>query len=223
MSIAFFDLDKTLIADNSARLYMWHLYQENDISLWQLLNASYWLGKYHLGFTNIEKVIHKSISLLSGEKAKNISQKTIAFYHDSIKNLYRPKALLAINDHKHLGEKTALLTSSFYELASLVQKDLALDFCLCTRLAIDDDGCYTGKTLGSPCFGRNKLDFAHKLCAELNIDLKDCTFYTDSASDIPLLNKVGQAICVNPDPHLLIWAKIKGWTIIDWGKPDEST
>ena len=104
MSIAFFDLDKTLIADNSARLYMWHLYQENDISLWQLLNASYWLGKYHLGFTNIEKVIHKSISLLSGEKAKNISQKTIAFYHDSIKNLYRPKALLAINDHKHFGK-----------------------------------------------------------------------------------------------------------------------
>jgi HAD superfamily hydrolase (TIGR01490 family) len=221
MGIAFFDLDKTLIADNSARLYIWKLYQQRDISLLQLLQASYWIAKYHLGFTNIEDFIKRGLDLLSGEDANEVQNRTNNFYHSTIKNLYRPGALLAIKAHQKLGQKIALLTSSFYELSSLVQKELHFDFCLCTRLEIDKYGYYTGKTLGPPCFGKNKVNFAKNLCHETGISLKHCTFYTDSASDIPLLAVVGRAVCVNPDPHLLARAHLKGWDIVDWGKPHE--
>jgi phosphoserine phosphatase len=94
-----------------------------------------------------------------------------------------------------------------------------MDFCLCTELEVDQHGLYTGKTIGPPCFGKNKVMFAKSLCDKLSITLESCTFYSDSASDLPLLNLVGSPVAVNPDPHLRARAQMKKWPIVDWGKP----
>jgi HAD superfamily hydrolase (TIGR01490 family) len=219
MSIAFFDLDKTLIAENSAKLWLKALWSNRDINLPHMIHASYWLAKYHLGFTKMDEVIEKGLSLIAGESSLDILNKTRDFYQTTIKNLYRPGAIAALKAHQELGHQVSLLTSSFDGLSLLVQRDLGLDFCLCTRLEVDAQGLYTGKTLGPPCFGKNKVFFAEQLCDQLKISLSQCTFYTDSASDLPLLNLVGRAVAVNPDPHLRARAQMKRWEIVDWGKP----
>lgn len=219
MSIAFFDLDKTLIAENSAKLWLKDQWNKREIKISQMLFASYWLAKYHMGFTKIEEMIEKSLTLVEGIKKSSIINSTEAFYHSTIKNLYRPGALLAIKEHRDLGHKISLLTSSFDGLSFLVQKELGLDHCLCTTLEVNHDGFYTGKSAGPVCFGKNKVVFAQKLCDKLNISIKNCTFYTDSASDIPLLHLVGRAVAVNPDPHLRARAQFYRWEIVDWGHP----
>lgn len=219
MSIAFFDLDKTLIADNSAKLWLKAQWHTRQINLPQMLRASYWLAKYHLGFTKMDEVIEKSLLLLKGENKQDIIEVTEEFYQESIRDLYRPGALTALKEHKDLGHKVSLLTSSFDGLSLLVEKDLEFDYCLCTRLEIDPRGQYTGQTIGPPCFGKNKVIFAEELCDKLNLSLHECTFYTDSASDIPLLNLVGRPVAVNPDPHLRARAQMRKWEIVDWGRP----
>lgn len=220
MAIAFFDLDKTLIADNSARLWLKAQWKSRQITLPQMAVASYWLAKYHLGFTKMEEVIEKGLLMLEGEPLQTVMRLTEDFYESSIKDLYRPGAMKAIRMHRDMNHKISLLTSSFDQLSLIVQKELNLDFCLCTRLEVDKKNLYTGKTLGPACFGKNKVQFAEELCNKLNISLEDCTFYTDSASDIPLLNLVGRAVAVNPDPHLRARAQLKKWEIVDWGKPE---
>lgn len=219
MSIAFFDLDKTLIAKNSAKLWLAVQWQTRQIKIHQMVHASFWLAKYHLGFTKLDQVIEKGLALLEGERKSAVWSFTEDFYRTTIKDLYRPGALDAIDYHRQHGHRIALLTSSFDGLSLLVQKDLALDYCLCTELEVDDNGLYTGKTIGPPCFGKNKVYFAQKLCEELQVPIKDCTFYTDSASDIPLLHLVGRAVAVNPDPHLRARAQFYRWEIVDWGQP----
>lgn len=219
MAIAFFDLDKTLIAENSAKLWLKALWNNHDINLAHMIHASYWLAKYHLGFTKMDEVIKKGLGLIEGEDSLDILNKTRDFYETTIKRLYRPGALAAVKAHQELGHQVSLLTSSFDGLSLLVQRDLGLDHCLCTRLEVDTKGLYTGKTLGPPCFGKNKVHFAQSLCEQLKTPLSQCTFYTDSASDLPLLNVVGRAVAVNPDPHLRARAQLKGWEIVDWGKP----
>lgn len=218
MSIAFFDLDKTLLADNSAKLWIKDQWQARLISLPQMLHASYWLFKYHLGFTKLDEVIIKWLSTMEGESKAVVCKATEEFFHKTIKSLYRPGALDALEKHKKLGHKVSLLTSSFDGLSDLVHHDLKFDHCLCTRLEVDD-GLYTGKTLGPPCFGRNKIIFAKKLCEQYNTSLDRCTFYTDSASDIPLLKLVGYPVAVNPDPHLRAMAQVNKWQVVNWGRP----
>lgn len=219
MSIAFFDLDKTLIAENSAKLWLRAQWKSREIKLTQMLYASYWLAKYHLGFTKLDEVLKKGLLLIQGEQQSIILEKTSVFYEQAIKDLYRPGALRAIKHHKELGHTISLLTSSFDELSQIVQKDLAFDHRLCTRLEVDARGLYTGKTIGPPCFGKNKVTFAKELCEQLQVDLRECTFYTDSASDIPLMHLVGRAVAVNPDPHLRARAQLYRWEIVDWGVP----
>lgn len=219
MSIAFFDLDKTLLAENSAKLWLKALWNNREINLAQMLRASYWLAKYHLGYTKMDEVINKGLALVRGEKESIVLEKISVFYQTTIKNLYRPGALDAIKQHKKLGHNISLLTSSFDGLSTLVQKELSFDHCLCTRLEVDNDGLYTGQTIGPPCFGKNKITFAKNLCHNLKIPLKECTFYTDSASDIPLLHLVGAPVAVNPDPHLRARAQLYKWKIVDWGRP----
>jgi HAD superfamily hydrolase (TIGR01490 family) len=219
MSIAFFDLDKTLLAENSAKLWLKAQYKSREITIAQMVTASYWLAKYHLGFTKLDEVIEKSLLMIAGENQTRILKQAADFYKSSIKYLYRPGAIAAIKAHKDLGHKTSLLTSSFDELSTFVQNELSFDHRLCTKLEVDDKGCYTGKTVGPPCFGKNKILFAEKLCKKLAVSLRDCTFYTDSATDMPLLHLVGRPVAVNPDPHLRARAQLYRWEIVDWGVP----
>ncbi len=219
MSIAFFDLDKTLLADNSAKLWLNAQWKSREITVTQMLTATYWLAKYHLGFTKLEEVIAKGLVMIAGEKQSSMLKQASDFYDSRIKKIYRPGALAAINEHKNLGHITSLLTSSFDELSTMVQQELAFDHRLCTTLEVDKNGFYTGKTVGLPCFGKNKVIYAQELCDRLHVSLRDCTFYTDSASDIPLLHLVGRPVAVNPDPHLHARAQLYRWEIVDWGTP----
>lgn len=219
MSIAFFDLDKTLIADNSAKLWLRSEWKSRSIKLSHMLQASYWLAKYHLGFTKLDDIVEKGLALMEGERRDQVLEKTRDFFSSTIKDLYRPGALDAIKRHRDQGHLISLLTSSFDGLSELVAQDLKLDHCLCTILEVDEQGIYTGNTIGPPCFGRNKIIFARDLCYKLNIRLEECWFYTDSASDIPLMNLVGKAVAVNPDPHLRARAQMRKWEIVDWGRP----
>lgn len=218
MTIAFFDLDKTIFSENSAKLWLKAQWRNNRIRPWQMLNASYWLTKYHLGFTKMDDVIKKSLALFKGEKESSILKETEAFFWSDLCHLYRPGALKAIDEERRRNASICLLTSSYSGLAQLVKHDLQLDFCLATNLEVDHNGFLTGNTIGLPCFGSHKIYYAEGLCSALKTSLNQCSFYTDSASDMPLLNIIGRAIAVNPDPHLRAQARLRNWQIVDWGK-----
>lgn len=219
MKIAFFDLDKTLIAENSAKLWLKRQWDNKKISTLVMLKASFWLTKYNFGLSNLEEMMDKSLYLIKGYKHQDIALETKEFYEQSIKNLYRPKALQKVKEHKKNGDIIALLTSSFDDLSRLVQEELQLDYRLCSTLEIDNNGYYTGKSIGPLCFGKNKIIFAQNLCNKLNINLSDCIFYTDSATDLPMLLAVKNPIAINPDPRLKKVAYKNKWPILDWGNP----
>jgi HAD superfamily hydrolase (TIGR01490 family) len=181
-----------------------------------MIKASYWLAKYHIGFTNLDDVITQGLSLMQGHHEADVLKEAKDFFKRDIQSLYRKDALEALKRHRESGHTLALLTSCFDGLAELVSMDLGFDHCLCTRLEVDRQGLYTGRAQGHPCFGRHKIAFAQGLCNTLNIELQSCFFYTDSASDLPLLNLVGRPIAVNPDLHLRAWARLKKWDIVDW-------
>jgi HAD superfamily hydrolase (TIGR01490 family) len=217
MTIAFFDLDKTLISDNSARLWLQAQWKERAISFRHMLYGMYWLTHYHLGFRKMDDLVEKGLTLIRGHKESVIVAETRDFFHSTIKKLYRPGALEAIKQHRAFGHQLSLLTSSFDGLAMLVKEDLGFDHCLCTRLEVDVHGFYTGKSIGLNCFGANKIIFAESLCRTQAISMAQCIFYTDSASDIPLMKLVGTPVAVNPDPHLRARARRNKWLILDWG------
>jgi len=217
--IAFFDLDRTLIAQNSGSLWVRREVELGHIRPWQALQAAAWVTAYELGFSRIEAALQRAIFTLAGSAEQEMRERTAAFYDTHIRSLYRPGALLAIEQHRKAGDALVLLTSSSQYLGELVAAELKLDAMICTRFEVDDKGLHTGRTVGQLCFGMGKLQRAQEFIKQHGARLKDAVFYTDSYADLPVLEAVGRPVAVNPDRRLRRLAASRRWELLDWGTP----
>ncbi len=219
MSVAFFDLDKTLLAVNSGTLWVRRELALGHITRMQALRASLWLARYHLGFVSMEDTVRLAISQIAGTAAQALQERTAAFYAEQVRALYRPGGLRAVEEHRGAGDRLVLLTTSSDYLSELVATELRLDAILCNRFEVDERGLHTGRPLGEVCFGVGKRAYAEDYARQAGVSLSACTFYTDSYSDLPVLEVVGRPVAVHPDHRLRREALRRGWPVVDWGGP----
>lgn len=219
MSVAFFDLDKTLLAVNSGTLWVRRELALGHITWMQALRASLWIIRYHLGFVSMQDEMRAAIAQLAGTPVQPILERTIAFYEEQVRPLYRPGALRALEEHRGAGERLVLLTSSSGYLSELVARDLHLDAILCNRFEVDSQGRHTGRPVGEVCYGTGKRIHAERYANEVGVPLSACAFYTDSYADLPVLEVVGRPVAVHPDQRLRREALRRGWPVVDWGVP----
>jgi HAD superfamily hydrolase (TIGR01490 family) len=219
MRIAFFDLDKTIISRNSATLWIRAELSERRITWRQALRATAWLIRYSLGASDMTSQIRLTIASLAGKREADMRERTRMFHARHIRPLYRPGALTAIETHRRAGEHLVLLTSSSNYLAEEVCRDLRLDDYVCNRFEVDESGRYTGRPIEPLCFGSGKVLLAERYAARHGIALARVTFYTDSHSDLPMLEAAGDPAVVHPDPRLRRLARQRGWRTLDWGTP----
>lgn len=216
MALALFDLDRTLLSVNAGQLWVRREMRSGHISRWQATKAAAWIFGYHLGFSRIEKVLEGAIASMAGASEAEITARTLAFYAEEVAATYRPGARAAVEAHRAAGDTLVLLSSTSIYLADPVMAELRLDRALCNRFEVND-GRLTGRALGEICFGPRKLGHARTLAEELGADLAEATFYTDSASDLAVMEAVKHPVAVHPDPTLRRIARRRGWKIVDWG------
>jgi len=215
--IAFFDLDLTLLSVNSGSLWIRREVALGRLPLRRALRAATWLAQYQLGLTSQASMIAKAIASAAGESAAELAARTASFFETQVRSRYRPGGLAALEAHRAAGDRLVLLSSSSHFMAELVAKDLRLDAILCNRLEVGADGRLTGLTVGPVCFGEGKLVAARAALQGESLDR--CTFYTDSYSDLPVLEAVGRPVVVHPDWRLARHAKQRGWASVDWMGP----
>lgn len=219
VAIAFFDLDRTLLATNSGRVWLRRELKLGHISRWQAAQAAFWLVRYALGFSKLEPAVKRAIGTLAGLEERGLRERSREFYESAVRASFRPGGLSALEQHRAAGDRLVLLTASSLYIAELVADQLKLDAVLCNRLEVGFDGRYTGKPLGEICFGSGKLEHAAAFAKGAGSSLAESTFYTDSYSDLPVLAAVGRPVAVNPDARLRREARRRGWPVVDWGQP----
>lgn len=217
-AIAFFDVDKTLLSVNSASLWLRREFKSGNISRLQALKAGFWISLYQLGFARMEDVLTKAVSTLQGRVEREVIEHTLAFYRNDVQQTIQPAARAAVLRHKERGDLVFLLTSSSNYLSAPIADELNLDGFLANRFVVDK-GVFTGHAVLPLCFGAGKVSHARVVADKLHVDLRQCTFYTDSASDVPMLEAVGVPVAVDPDPRLRRIARRRGWAIETWRQP----
>lgn len=218
MAIAFFDLDLTLLAANSGKLWIRRELALGQVSKRTAVQAALWLAQYQLGLGGLA-LVSRAISTTQGMVESELVARTNSFYERQVRSLFRPGAMAALRTHRASGDRVVLLTASSHFLAEKVAAELELDAILCNRMEVDTAGLLTGRTIGPICYGEGKLIHARAEADAHNVKLGDCAFYTDSFSDVSVLEAVGQPVAVNPDPRLRRRAAKRGWPIVDWGQP----
>lgn len=215
MPLAFFDLDRTLLSVNAGRLWVRAELRAGNLTRWQAARAAAWIFGYHLGYARMERILEEGVATLAGQEEDELRARTRLFYEREIAPTFRRRARAVVEAHRAAGHVLVLLSSTTPYLAEPVCEALGIEHVLCNRFEVVD-GRFTGRPLPPLCFGPGKLVHAESLAGSLGERLTDATFYTDSASDLPVLERVGRPVAVHPDPRLSRIAQRRGWQIDDW-------
>ena len=210
---AFFDLDGTLIARNSAALYMRHLRETGQARRRDLARTFYYVGRYKLGLLDVERAIAVSMGWIRGRDEAAVRVDCEEWYATTIRPYVFPAMTATVDAHRRAGHVPVILTSATRYLAGPLGADLGIEHMLVTQLVVAD-GRFTGEPVRPVCYGDGKTYWAERFAAAHGIDLARSYFYTDSITDLPVLERVGERRVVNPDPRLARVAARRGWPII---------
>lgn len=216
MAIILFDLDRTLLDCNSGSLWLKHEVKTGRVSRWDAFRAAYWFAKYHLGWSNgLQEAFREAARTYRGDPDSELKARSERFFEEQVRLRARPGALQALEHHRAQGDRCVLASSTTQYLASLACETWGLELGVNTVLETVD-GVLTGE-VASMALGQEKLHRAVEWFGEQSSVLEQATFYTDSATDIGLLERVGTPVAINPDGRLRSIAQRRGWRIEDWG------
>jgi HAD superfamily hydrolase (TIGR01490 family) len=214
---AFFDLDRTLVACNTGRLFLRDLRLRGEISLVRVVRALGWLLKYHFSLIDIESMAQKILEGVRGHTERDFEEHCRRLVEGHVLPRLLPDGLRKIEEHRAEGHLIAILSTSPSYIARPVAERLRMDDVLSTQLEVEG-GRFTGRVVGPACFGRGKVHWAELLGNKRSLDLDKSWFYTDSYTDLPMLERVGHRVIVNPDPRLRRTARQRGWSVENWAE-----
>ena len=214
---AFFDLDRTLVACNTGRLFLRDLRQRGEISLGRALRAMGWIARYHLSLLDVDAVAHKVLEGLRGWSESEFEERCRRWVENEVLPRLLPEGLRKIEQHRKDGHLLAILSTSPTYVTRPVAEMLGMDEAISTQLEVAG-GLFTGRVIAPACFGSGKVHWAEAFGRRRSLDLDQSWFYTDSYTDLPMLERVGHRVIVNPDPRLRRTARRRGWAVESWGE-----
>lgn len=212
---AFFDLDGTLLTVNSANLWVRRERRLGRVRTRQFLRAALLLAGYRIGVLDMEAALRAALLTLRDVEEEEIRRQTQEWWREEVRPFVAPGARRVIEAHRSRGDALVLLTSSSKYASEMALSEFTLDAVLCQHYEVRD-GRFTGDFLRPICYGPGKVEVAEAWARENGIDLAASTFYSDSSTDVPMLERVGHPYVVHPDPRLRLVARARGWPTLDW-------
>lgn len=209
---AFFDMDKTLIAENSGTLYMKYQYQRGEITGWDLLAGLGAYLRYKAGLLDIRAWTRSMMVQFKGQSERTLTREANRWFREMVAPTIYPEAEALVREHQAAGHVVAIVSGATRFVVRPLAERLGIRHYLYTRLEVEQ-GRFTGRVIEPICFEEGKIYWLQQFIEEQGIDLAKSWFYTDSITDVPLLDLVGHPVVTNPDPFLYRAAVRRCWPV----------
>src|SRR5437763_11071579 len=221
MEAAFFDLDKTVIARASMVPCGRPCYRHGLITR-RLLMRGLWgqLVYLYLGADEerLARMRESVLTLTKGWQQSQVRRIVREALTDVVTPIIYAEALELIEEHRVAGRRVFIVSASPSEIVEPLANYLEVDEAIASRARSDDEGCYTGE-MAFYAYGEEKAVAMPEVADREGIDLAASRAYSDSATDLPMLEAVGHPVVVNPDRALLKAARERGWEIRSFTRP----
>lgn len=217
---AFFDLDKTVIAKSSTLAFSKPFFNQGLINRRAVLKSAYaqflflMSGADHDQMDRMRSYLTNMCAGWDVEQVKSIVGETL---HDIVNPLVFAEAADLIADHKLCGRDVVIVSASGEEIVAPIARALGATHAMATRMVVED-GRYTGG-IAFYCFGEGKAEAIRQLATREGYALEHCYAYSDSITDLPMLEIVGHPTVVNPDRALRKEAATRGWPVLIFSRP----
>jgi HAD superfamily hydrolase (TIGR01490 family) len=220
MEAAFFDLDKTIISRSSSLALSRPMYRAGMVTRGQLVRGAYAQLVYALVGADEKKMDRLKEGMLSLTKGWDRAE-VEALVRDVIIEVIDPfvyqEALDLMALHRSEGRRIYIVSSSPEEVVRPLASHFGVTGVIATRARIVD-GKYTGE-LEFYCYGEAKGEAVREVAERAGIDLAGSYAYTDSITDLPMLEAVGHPVAVNADRDLRREAEAREWDVRDFRRP----
>ena len=220
MEAAFFDLDKTIISKSSSLALSRPMYRAGLVTRGQLVRGAYAQLVYALVGADerkMDRLKEGMLQLTRGWDREEVEQLVEEVLIDVIDPFVYQEALDLMELHRAEGRAIYIVSSSPEEVVRPLARHFGVAGVLATRARIVD-GKYTGE-LEFYCYGEAKAEAIRELANTRGIDLTASYAYTDSITDLPMLQAVGHPVAVNPDRDLRREADSSEIEIRDFRRP----
>ena len=219
-SAAFFDLDKTVIAKSSALAFGRPFYRDGLITRRDVVKSAYAQLMFRLGGTDEQTMARTRdylAALCKGWSVEQVRQIVAETLNELINPYVYAEAAALIGEHLAAGRDVVLVSASGDEMVRPIGELLGVTDVIATRMGIVD-GRYSGE-VEFYAAGPSKVSEVRELAAVQGYDLAQCYAYSDSISDLPLLECVGHPSAVNPDRALRRVALDNSWPVLEFRNP----
>ncbi len=184
---------------------------------WDVVRVLHYLSQYRRNVLDTAAALERAGSLIAGISEKEIADLSEKWYHTGLRRHLDPSICQLVEEHRTRGDEVAILSTSSPYLAAPLARELGIEHVLVTRLEVEG-GRFTGRPIGPVCYAAGKLHWARDFARTHDVDLSKSFFYTDSFTDLPVLEAVGNPRIVRPDRLLLREARRRGWKIVPAGR-----
>jgi HAD superfamily hydrolase (TIGR01490 family) len=210
---ALFDLDETLLDASSGQLYARYLYRHGRMSRGALARVMWWGILSGLGLLDMQDLIPRLLSEAAGDDEQEMRALCDDWFAEDVLPHVTETGRQRVADHAVQGHVVAIVSASTQYVVRPMAAYLGFPGqYVCTHLK-SENGRLTGEIVPPACYGPGKVVWAERFAGEYGVDLSASYFYSDSISDLPLLERVGRPVAVNPDPRLRRLAGKRGWPI----------
>jgi HAD superfamily hydrolase (TIGR01490 family) len=220
MEAAFFDLDKTIISRSSSLALSRPMYRAGMVTRGQLVRGAYAQLVYALVGADekkMERLKEGMLQLTRGWDRGEVERLVHDVLIDVIDPYVYQEALDLMALHRSEGRRIYIVSSSPEEVVRPLASHFGVAGVIATRARIVD-GKYTGE-LEFYAYGHGKAEAVTSLAERLGIALDGSYAYTDSITDLPMLEVVGHPVAVNADRELRKIAEQRGWDVRDFRRP----
>jgi len=214
VSLAIFDLDNTLLGDDSDYLWGRFLVEQQlvDGEFYERENQRFY-DEYKAGTLDIREFLAFSLEPLSRIEAAELTRLHARFMADKITPIMLPDARALLEKHRRQGDYLLIITATNRFITAPIAAALGVDDLIATDPEMLD-GRYTGRVAGTPCFREGKVTRLETWLRQQQQNLAESWIYSDSHNDLPLLEMVSHPVAVDPDDTLLAHAEAKGWPVM---------
>ncbi len=214
MNLAIFDLDNTLLADDSDYLWGQFLVDKGivDAAFYEQKNERFY-QEYKQGKLDIYEFLNFSLKPLADNSMQDLYRWRKQFIEEVIRPILLQPAQDLINLHKQQGDIILVITATNKFVTEPIVNLYGVNKLIATTPELIADK-FTGKVAGTPCFQDGKVTRLNEWLIDTGNALDNSWFYSDSHNDLPLLQLVAHPVAVNPDERLKQYANKSSWPII---------
>ena len=118
MTIAFFDLDRTLLDVNSGTLWLREEWRRGALGFVSAARAATWLTRYALGDVDLDRALDHAASVYAGVPVDLMTARVSTWFETDVRHRLRPGAQRALDAHRAAGDAIVLATTSSQFIAA---------------------------------------------------------------------------------------------------------